>query len=414
MAKGASPAAPDGPVPMVRWEENGHRPDRHPRAVDVLVVHRHPLMREALSDLVRCHPSLALVGAAGDPEAGVDLARRHRPRVVLLDAELEGRSAAATVRRMRQISPPPQVIALGPCQHRDLFLDLLLAGVGGCLELEAGAGEILAAVQACTRGETLLSGPPAGAFVRELRRAGQLAQEIEGFRHLKADLLQVLSHELMTPLTVISGAAATLSRASPGPTQDLLPLMEATRRAGERIKRLTEDLSLLRSLGATELEAALQAWPAFAVLERAVRDVRGAEGRIQLFSAAQEDALVLADLPLAARALNAVIDNALKFSSSAVDLQLRVGRNSVDFLVGDRGPGIPADLRDRIFDPLTQGDGSTTRVHRGLGIGLYLARRIMKLHGGTIELASRPGGGVVFCLRLRRATQAVHPEPPQA
>jgi signal transduction histidine kinase len=66
--------------------------------------------------------------------------------------------------------------------------------------------------------------------------------------------------------------------------------------------------------------------------------------------------------------------------------------------VSDRGPGVPEDKREEIFEAFTQTDTSSTRTHEGLGIGLYLAQRIMRAHGGSIGVLPREGGGSTFVL----------------
>ena len=105
-----------------------------------------------------------------------------------------------------------------------------------------------------------------------------------------------------------------------------------------------------------------------------------------------------ADLELGARALVVVLENALAFSPEAgtVDVSVRRHEGNVRVTVSDRGPGVPEELRDRIFDSFTQTDGSVTRSHEGLGIGLFLARRIMRAHGGELTYAPRPDGGSSF------------------
>ena len=70
----------------------------------------------------------------------------------------------------------------------------------------------------------------------------------------------------------------------------------------------------------------------------------------------------------------------------------------LEFHVLDRGPGVPPGMAELVFEPFTQADGSTTRSHGGLGVGLYLARRIMEAHAGTIHVSGRKGGGSVFVL----------------
>ncbi len=76
--------------------------------------------------------------------------------------------------------------------------------------------------------------------------------------------------------------------------------------------------------------------------------------------------------------------------------------------MADRGPGVPAEQRERTSDAFTQADTSDTRSHEGLGIGLFLARRIVAAHRGNLTHRDREGGGSVFSL-----TFPAHPQAPR-
>ncbi len=106
------------------------------------------------------------------------------------------------------------------------------------------------------------------------------------------------------------------------------------------------------------------------------------------------------------QALFALADNAVKFTSTGtIALRMRftpgpapdTGTLICD--VSDTGPGIPAEDLARIFEPFTQVDGSATRQHPGLGLGLTLAQRLVQGLGGTLEVESTPGTGSLFRLR---------------
>jgi signal transduction histidine kinase len=101
---------------------------------------------------------------------------------------------------------------------------------------------------------------------------------------------------------------------------------------------------------------------------------------------------VRGDADKIARAMSAILDNAAKFTPASGRVMVTVAPevDSAVFAVVDSGEGIPAGVRDRIFDPFYQVDGSPTRAHDGVGLGLALAKRIVEMMGGTIWVESPP------------------------
>src|SRR5206468_12893687 len=107
-----------------------------------------------------------------------------------------------------------------------------------------------------------------------------------------------------------------------------------------------------------------------------------------------------ADPDLAPRALVIVIENALDIApaDTTVDLHVEIAGERIAIAVADRGPGVSDEARERIFGAFTQADPSATREHEGLGIGLYLARQIVRAHDGDLTYEPRAGGGSTFRL----------------
>ena len=97
-----------------------------------------------------------------------------------------------------------------------------------------------------------------------------------------------------------------------------------------------------------------------------------------------------------ARAISQLLDNACKFTpqGGTVGVRVRVLEAHYELLVADSGPGVPPERAERVFDPFYQVDGSPTRAHGGVGVGLAIARRVARGLGGDVSVAGgRDGRG---------------------
>ncbi len=122
------------------------------------------------------------------------------------------------------------------------------------------------------------------------------------------------------------------------------------------------------------------------------------------------------------RAVGHLLDNAIKFGAEGKTVGVRAGRSDKAYLltVADRGPGVAADRQEKIFEPFYQVDGSITREHGGVGLGLAIARRTARGLGGNVFVlspaAEHIGGeefaGAAFVLEV--AERAPNPEVPAA
>lgn len=217
---------------------------------------------------------------------------------------------------------------------------------------------------------------------------------------LKSDFVSMVSHELRTPLAVILGNATLMERLDPSADpEQLAKAIETIRKRGEGMTFLVEDLlegSTLQDgwvrLGVSECDLA-------GLVEDAVASVH-VTARHTVESRVPEGLLVRWDARRMSQVLRNLLANAVKFSPEGGPVELHAEREgtNVHIEVRDRGVGIPEDLLERIFDRFYQVDMSHTRHFGGVGMGLYLAKRIVEAHGGTISVAGRPGEGSVFSL----------------
>lgn len=174
------------------------------------------------------------------------------------------------------------------------------------------------------------------------------------------------------------------------------PLIEGIARASRRLEDLVT--GVLAAAGAIGEEPAAPRGPID--LREVCRDIAeslaGVQGQERIRFIAVADAQIVESSPdLVVPLLRAVIDNALKFSPSGspVDVQARRSDQGVEVRVRDRGPGIEEGFLKEAFEPFTQEDGSLTRRHGGLGVGLFVARNLARQLGGSMELRRHPDGG---------------------
>jgi signal transduction histidine kinase len=239
---------------------------------------------------------------------------------------------------------------------------------------------------------------------RLLTRLRQSLDELQEMNRLKDEFVGVVSHELRTPLTVISGAVKTVRRPEVElSVADRDGLLESAERAADRLRGLVEQL-----LSAARLEQAhtsrRRAPVRIAAIARAVAseaDLRAGKPRLRV-RMPEDLPLVHSDEGVIQRILGNLVDNALKYSGpdSVVAIDARIEGNEVIISVRDEGPGIPDEARERIFDRFFQGDSSTTRSSGGVGLGLYICRRLAEEIDARLWLVRSDERGSVFSLAL--------------
>jgi signal transduction histidine kinase len=234
-----------------------------------------------------------------------------------------------------------------------------------------------------------------------LERSEALTKELQDLNRTKSEIIQLLSHELFTPITTIQGFALTVAEHGQQLSSDeVRELATGVSRASERIRRLVGNLSAVARLDREGVEVSTRPVSAKEVIERAVSEFPHLGSRIQTARGGADGSRMWADQELAVRALVVLLENALQLTPDGQSVVIGVrGRGAqLEIEVSDRGPGIPPEKRDLVFEAFTQTDSSTTRTHEGLGIGLYLTRRIMAAHGGSVRVLDREGGGSTFVL----------------
>jgi signal transduction histidine kinase len=239
----------------------------------------------------------------------------------------------------------------------------------------------------------------------------QQANELRQANKVKDEFLGVVSHELKTPLNVISGYSNMLIEGMLG---DVSPIQEkalqTVARQSKELHGLINSVLQVSSIEAEMLQVELHEvnfWEFMSEL-RAFYDYPLAK-EIKLVWEFPGDLPVLyADRGKLKHILENLINNAIKFSDQGtvtISARYVASKKIVELKIADTGVGIPKDLLPTIFERFRQADSSDTRAHGGVGLGLYIVKKYTNLLGGTIHVESKVGQGSTFTLRIPCQTQ---------
>ena len=243
------------------------------------------------------------------------------------------------------------------------------------------------------------------AQLLEAKAAAELAQALaEDASRSKSEFLANMSHELRTPLTGVLGMAELLCEQLEDPDQ--LEQITAIMESGSSLLAIINDLLDLSKIEAGRLDLELIATDLVELVATTLRLVqaRAEEKRISL-EVDVENSIIsqrLVDPVRLRQILLNLVGNAVKFThQGGVILRVREsGGQLVRFEVEDTGIGIADGQQQRLFQPFTQADSSTTRRFGGTGLGLAIVRRLADCMGGTVGMRSRLGEGSVFWVEL--------------
>lgn len=402
--------APDG---RIAW--SGERRDADAdgdRRIEAWSATGEPIYRSGAAAGWR--PAVVAATASG-PAYGSLVANGSHWRVLTDSATIGGRTVILRVARSedqvrRQLWEVLTVLVFG------LPLSVALAGAGGYVLARralAPIDHLASAAQRITaaRLHERVSVPNAHDEIGRLASVinetfARLESSFDQLRRFTADA----SHELRTPLSVVRG----LAEIGLGGTRTPDEYKDTMGSILEEVDRLTHLVeTLLRLSHGDAGTVRLSREPVdVGQLSRDVASSLGilADERAQrLVTDAAEGVVVLADRFVLREAIMNVVDNAIKYGPPASTITLGVLADGVEAIVtvADQGPGIPPDLRDRIFDRFFRLDEGRSRDSGGTGLGLAIAKWAVEANGGRISVSAGPSGGSVFRIVLPASSAAV-------
>ncbi len=326
--------------------------------------------------------------AASGAEA-LEVLRHTDVHLLLVDYFMPRMTGAQLIQEIRGFDPIVQIVLQtgysGEKPPREMLADL---DIQGYHDKGRGPSELM-------------------VWVDVALKAHRRLRELKERERLQAELVANVSHEFRTPLNIIGGYTELLSGGEFGPLGDdastvLARVQEACRNLSElvgdflryaRVEARVEEVGEAR-LETVELAAEMERFASVLLdqgkLVRLSVDTSGAPSTIHT------DGVKLRTI------LRNLLTNAAKFTEKG-GIEVRFTENDTGGLsisVADTGPGIPADATESIFEPFRQLDGSSTRSHGGVGLGLALSRKLARLIGADLVVESVLGEGSTFVLTL--------------
>jgi PAS domain S-box-containing protein len=223
---------------------------------------------------------------------------------------------------------------------------------------------------------------------------------------VRGEFTSTLSHELRTPLTSILGSLSLLRSGALGEVpKEQDEIVEIAERNGKRLLDLINEVLDIEKIESGRLSLAPEPLALDELLSESLRLNQGFADRFQVRLALEgvlPHVVVRADRKRLMQVMTNLLSNAAKFSppGGSVDVAASLNGDRVRVDVGDRGPGIPAAFRGRIFGRFAQADSADSRIKGGTGLGLAISKRLIEMMQGRIGFEDRAGGGTSFYFDL--------------
>ncbi|MBN1656218.1 MAG: hybrid sensor histidine kinase/response regulator [Deltaproteobacteria bacterium] len=374
-----------------------------------------------------------LVISARDGLEGARLAETRQPDMVLVDTtlpNLDGYEVTLRLRGMELMKNKP-IVALSGEQDDETALAV---GADGYIKKPINAEIFVSTVEMFLAGHReranhdisdklrVRSQKIVERFENKVLELSEANRRLEELARLRNEFLRNLSHEFATPMTPVVGYLRLLLNEEMGP---LTPLqrkcLESINTSTQKLRALVDTLLDISGLEMGRLHLYERNYDFAELVEKAVGEITESSAQADISFISEDLSQKLparGDPDKLSRAMMHILDNAVKFTPRggevAVGIRTRKGLTHSDELyqviVVDNGPGISGEEIEKILEPFHQVDGSPTRSHGGVGLGLAFARHIAEAMGGGIEVQSPPQcsvagrelGGTAICLTVRR------------
>lgn len=240
-----------------------------------------------------------------------------------------------------------------------------------------------------------------------IRRALERRNTRIKLKQLKSDFLANVSHELLTPLSVVIGFVSLLLDQLIGNlSEEQRKILERVYKNSEELLELIDNVLWLTSLNAGAIALVEEEFDVGMMIKESVKkykQVLGEKGIHLSIQLPRAGISILGDSSKVARTFQNLFHNAVKFTPQGqitIKVHRSVNRKMIDLEIVDTGVGIPREQVEAMFQPFQQVDSSPQRQFSGLGLGLTVARRLTDFVGGSLEIMSQPGIGTHVLLSI--------------
>ncbi|XEC92572.1 sensor histidine kinase [Paenibacillus tarimensis] len=232
-----------------------------------------------------------------------------------------------------------------------------------------------------------------------VRAFNQMIERLDRTFERQKEFVADASHELKTPLTVISSYANMLKRWGRNDEKVRDEAVEAIANEAVRLQNLTKSMLMLA-------EAEQEDWLKLSTFDlvKMVDELAGMMqttfNRVVRVHSETIGVHMSADKDKIRQLLVILIDNAIKYSKEPIDITVSLSKNVIRIVVTDKGIGIPEDEIPHLFERFYRVDGARSRATGGVGLGLSIAKRIVELHDGNIDVFSKVNRGTTIVLQF--------------
>jgi len=359
----------------------------------VLVVDDEEWMRDACGTILG-REGLKVLTAA-DARAGIDLTASHKPDLVLVDVRMPGMSGIDFFRRIKELDPDIVGIVITGYATIEVAVQAMKAGAHEFLPKPFEPDDLRGVVRRGLEHRRLL------------RRTEILGPEVSCMRGVQ---MAVLAHQLKSPLASLRQCVSVVLHGYTGDIPDKTRgMIEVVARRADQMLCLLDDWITLVRLEESKGPAKSERVDMDALLSKLVETTtKGPEtSAISVVLVRSARGAVVPGDPAALTELFAnLVTNAIRYTPAGGEVRLAVetGPAEVTIVVSDNGPGIPEEEQERVFEPFYR--GIAQRAVPGDGLGLPIARRIARAHGGELALHSVVGQGTAVTIVLPSAAPA--------